>query len=721
MPISAQDVAWDAPTIDPATVKWDEDAATKPSFGEQIFVPYRNLANVATEVPLAIGTGAIGTLLGNVAGFGREVLTGDFGKGTAERTARKVQEALTYAPRNPTAREALTQLGGVIKESKLEGLPIAGQEIPAIGRAMRQGVPAARELASAKISAPSQAMLKFAKENQPKIEAGKKMQALGLVYDVAETNPTLKNVVGAEFARPQVIDIKASIANRPVVQRTLMREAGVEGDVLTGKTLEEARTTLSQPYNEVRKLGALAPNNDIANAIRQSIPEPIVGLEKDVSKIAKVADRVATAVENGELTASKAVDAIRAYRDTAKNWYKVAEKGDAKRNPLPMAKGYERVADTLEDLIAANIPESSPLLPRFKKARESLAKNYAVEGLINTESGLPELARFNTPRFADAPLTGDLADLRTAYANFPEALQSVGKYGALLPNTISRSSAGGTTGAGAAIAMGGSPAAGGILGAASGLLGGRVVANRMLSPAYQQKNAMPFVPGARRAEPTTLTLAPVGAELLPSVNIPQPPQGRGLLSLADETPSTSAPYTGAVEMPVEPRFGPLYAPKQAPTGLQLVPKEAYPPNLQMPVVSIAPEGRGLLTSEPGAGIPRTPDARLLSQRHDVPTVEFTLRQEVLNDPVIMGAFDDFAGRASELQFIIKNAIDKKAIAQAKTDLAALQKEFMVGLKQLGIKSEKQARGLATRALYERAGRGRTQRGVISTFDPRSNK
>lgn len=78
------------------------------------------------EAALSAGTGIISQLLGNVAGAGREVLTGDFGKGTAEKTAQQVQQALTYQPRGQVAPQILEGLQTAVETSKIAPTPITG-------------------------------------------------------------------------------------------------------------------------------------------------------------------------------------------------------------------------------------------------------------------------------------------------------------------------------------------------------------------------------------------------------------------------------------------------------------------------------------------------------------------------------------------------------------------------------------------------------------------
>jgi hypothetical protein len=97
------------------------------------------------ETALTAGTGIIGQLLGNVAGVGKEFATGDFGKGTAEKTAANVQQALTYQPRGQVAPEYLQNIQNVVETSKLAPTPLL-PNTASIGYRTRAKVPASAEI-----------------------------------------------------------------------------------------------------------------------------------------------------------------------------------------------------------------------------------------------------------------------------------------------------------------------------------------------------------------------------------------------------------------------------------------------------------------------------------------------------------------------------------------------------------------------------------------------
>jgi hypothetical protein len=94
-----------------------------------------------------------------------------------------------------------------------------------------------------------------------------------------------------------------------------------------------------------------------------------------------------------------------------------------------------------------------------------------------------------------------------------------------------------------------------------------------------------------------------------------------------------------------------------------------------------------------------PDTQRLATRHDHPTIDFPLRQEILQQPEIAGAVNDFRAEAARLTRIKDNAISPKVAAKAANDLAKLQAEFAAGMDQLGISNAADAHGL-NRPLYQ---------------------
>jgi hypothetical protein len=139
--------------------------------------------------------------------------------------------------------------------------------------------------------------------------------------------------------------------------------------------------------------------------------------------------------------------------------------------------------------------------------------------------------------------------------------------------------------------------------------------------------------------------------------------------------------------------------RPAPQGLPIGQIEAGGPVPDMrPLPSLENVGRmGLLDFADDVPT-KTPDTQRLATRHDFPTVDFPLRQEVLQTPEIRQAIDAFRSQADELRLTSQNAINKDVRNRAAIKLADLEKEFAAGMRQLGIDTPQQAVGLQN--LYE---------------------
>jgi hypothetical protein len=97
------------------------------------------------ESALTVGSSAIGDIIGKVLGVGKEVVTGDFGKGTAEKTAANVQQALTYQPRGTVAPEYLQSAENLMETSKIAPTPLLPSR-PSLALKIKAKVPSAEEV-----------------------------------------------------------------------------------------------------------------------------------------------------------------------------------------------------------------------------------------------------------------------------------------------------------------------------------------------------------------------------------------------------------------------------------------------------------------------------------------------------------------------------------------------------------------------------------------------
>ena len=170
------------------------------------------------EAALSAGTGIISQLLGNVAGAGREVLTGDFGKGTAEKTAQQVQQALTYQPRGQVAPQILEGLQTAVETSKIAPTPITGAAN--IGFKTKAKVPAAADI---------------------------KAQATQLYQQIDDAGVLIKSEPYNQFVNEVKVDIGSKVrpARNPKIADAIKELDEVTGSAKTLQKMQDLRESIS--------------------------------------------------------------------------------------------------------------------------------------------------------------------------------------------------------------------------------------------------------------------------------------------------------------------------------------------------------------------------------------------------------------------------------------------------------------------------------------------
>ena len=145
------------------------------------------------EAALTTGSSVLGDLIGKIVGVGKEAVTGDFGKGTAEKTASNIQQALTYQPRGQVAPEYLQNVENVMEASKIAPTPLLPNR-PSLALKIKAKVPTAEEVKNA------------ATEMYKKIDdAGVVIQAEPFNQFVNKVKETVGGKV-REARQPQVVD-----------------------------------------------------------------------------------------------------------------------------------------------------------------------------------------------------------------------------------------------------------------------------------------------------------------------------------------------------------------------------------------------------------------------------------------------------------------------------------------------------------------------------------
>ena len=472
--------------------------------------------NSVIEPMMTIGSGIIASPIANVIGAGREILTGDFGRGTGARTAGSVQSALTYQPRSPGAQENLATIGEAFDKSKLAGLPMVGQELPMLGQAIRQQIPyagikagaagqqyAARQ--AAKEAAKYAGIVEKSSSSIPKIDAARKAADLGIVINPAEANPTTMNRIKSGVAGAGDIGVSFSIKNEPKWSAIAKEDLGIpKGKSLNINSFKEARQAYSAPYEKISEIKTIPTDAQYLSNIKGgNFLEGLPPQEQALLVGSKKVDQLIRAASLNEFTGQGAIELIKQFRKDANKV--IGLSADPKQ--LALANAKLKIASELESNIGRQLDGMHKLSPsagydqlssQLKAAREYYAKSYTYQNATNLATGKLDPMKIAKLASSDNPMTGKLKDIGDIAANFPLSSR-VGLEESMTPPKILRSSIGGTIGAGIGGAVGGYPGllAGGALGFGTEVLLEKAIKNSLASRSSQLSN-LPAYPTFRQ-------------------------------------------------------------------------------------------------------------------------------------------------------------------------------------------------------------------------------
>jgi hypothetical protein len=472
--------------------------------------------NSVIEPVMTIGSGMVAAPIANIIGAGREILTGDFGRGTGERTAGAVQSTLTYQPRSPGAQENLATIGEAFDKSKLAGLPMAGQELPMLGQAIRQQLPyvgikagaagqqyAARQ--AAKEAAKYAGIVEKSSSSIPKIDAARKAADLGIVINPAEANPTTMNRIKSGVAGAGDIGVSFSIKNEPKWAAIAKEDLGIPKEKsLTINSFKEARQAYSAPYEKISEIKTIPTDAQYLSNIKGgNFLEGLPPQEQALLVGSKKVDQLIRAASLNEFTGQGAIELIKQFRKDANKV--IGLSADPKQ--LALANAKLKIASELESNIGRQLDGMHKLNPsagydqlssQLKAAREYYAKSYTYQNATNLATGKLDPMKIAKLASSDNPMTGKLKDIGDIAANFPLSSR-VGLEESMTPPKILRSSIGGTIGAGIGGAVGGYPGllAGGALGFGTEVLLEKAIKNSLASRSSQLSN-LPAYPTFRQ-------------------------------------------------------------------------------------------------------------------------------------------------------------------------------------------------------------------------------
>ena len=324
----------------------------------------------------------------------------------------------------------------------------------------------------------------------PQIDAAANAQRLKIAIDPTNIEPSASSRFYSGMAGPRGPEA-LSAANKNQVRNVAVNEMGLPPTTqLDGPAaFDRARANLAGPYDEVKKLSTLTPDQTtIANLNNIRINEKIIGGEGVLKKVNKLVDDAVAKTQSG-LTGAELLENVRTLRADAK---KIYNNPSATPKQTSIADANLSIATELEKMIDSNI--SNPkLLEQWRGSRQGMARTYAYEAATDFNTGMVDVGKLARITAKDNALTGDIAALGKIAGNFPEAFttQATSKFYELPRATRSglAGGAGALLGASVAPLFDVTGITGSIFGgAAGGLLGefgGKMAANRMANPNYQ--------------------------------------------------------------------------------------------------------------------------------------------------------------------------------------------------------------------------------------------
>lgn len=464
--------------------------------------PRRSFSDVVqgvTEVPGVLATGAVGSLVGNVAGPITSMYEGSFGTQAgvrrAQNVAQNVQQALTYSPRTQTGRDILEGLSGFMDTTKLAGLnPYTATELMALGApVVQQGRTAVGTKLDARAAAQQEANIARSYENAAKIDASKLAVKYGIILDPSESNPTVINRLTAGAAKSTTdFSKKAAQLNDARFTQMAAKDMGLPPNtVLDSDAIKTALAKHDAPYEAVGQISRVAPDSDVMRRIESlRIKRAPIGGEENAAAVNRRVDETLSKVLEGRSGAEINVD-IRNLRREANEIYSAQQKsGIPDSTLLAKAEVNKKIANALEDLIDANAPNAE-VLANLRKARMAKAKIYDYERALNNQTHridpqvLAKMAR------DEKPLSGVAADIAKIASVFPDIAQTGVTGTSPFVKGFTRSGVGGTTAMAAASLVGAPLVPAAVGGGLVGYFGGGLAANRMLKPGYQARYAIP--------------------------------------------------------------------------------------------------------------------------------------------------------------------------------------------------------------------------------------
>jgi len=633
-------------------------------------------ASVFDKVKAMANTGADMVKNSVVAPIGSAVST--FAPKWAERNIAP----LLSRPRDDLEREYAENAGRFMRDIGAESFPGLVNQLSAVGRGARplRDATIGRIKPSQK-AAPNPVLEATAREV---MDAGYKLPP-SLIPGSGVVPRVLEGVSG-KFKTNQLAGIKDQVTTDALARKY----NGLPDDApLTSEAMQQIRKdAYAKGYEPVAKVGDIATDKTFAATIDKLTDNRKMAAKSFPNAVADDITPVIQALKVSKFDAGEALQMTQILRDEATAAYRTGNNalGQAKRGA---AKAIE---DQIERSLSLQGKDGAELLKGFRDARTRMAKSHTTEDAIREGGGMVDAKVFGRRLQAGKPLTEEGATIGKFANNFKD-VSGIPQSGHANPFTVLDMFTG-LGGAGFASPVAALPLA-------------RVAARYGILSDFAQGRMKPKGPPVVDNSPRPLALMPENfpAESLYS-KTPPAPQGRGLLSIADDQPiqPQGAPV-GGLDYQVQPRLKPMFGPNESP--LQLVPRD-------VPVdKSLYPMG-DRMTMEFAKDVPEVPlgqTGALDLVRQNIGKIEKT--GDIPKAPLYENtgsALDPLKLRATEGGAVAKAIGDINRIDSLEKPTPA-QKRERAAAKRF-IEENKDRRQLADQLLYEA-----NQKRVVKTNRP----
>lgn len=496
----------------------------------------------AADAATALLSGIQASVIGNVAGAAGGLYSkATGGPDISEDVRRDVTEAMTYSPRSDYGRATLGDVGNLMNTQvgkMVQGLPIAGQELQTLARATKQIRPAMEMRGAEKA-------LKASDEgwaNSAQIDAAQTAQKLGLTVP---SSTIVERAIGKDTMSKAIAKV-----NAPKVQELAKRDMGMPTNrPPTKESFNTALEKAGEVRNVIKQIPSVVDDGTTATQLRTLIPDELIDNASEVRKISASVSRAEKWIADG-MSGSQILDNISDMRKKASAVYKADNPGPAK---MAKADAQMGIANALEEMLDRHLssdPSQSATLAAFRNSRAEQAKIYMYKNAFdqNLQSFDPmKIARLTAK---DNAITGIAADLGKVAGVFPE---SVGVKPTVAESFMAKHASrfglsgliGGAVGLPFGVPMQAALAAGAGAEVLAPFAARKIAESGRRSTLANDPRLGKFGSSIRQT-PEELSLAPLGASIMPTAQSSVAPQIRGLLGIADE----AQPGGGGLQMPV---------------------------------------------------------------------------------------------------------------------------------------------------------------------------